>query len=78
VGCRSGNLRSLITDGQEGCLLPPGDVSALREALGRLAADEGWRNALAAAAHRRGRVLPTWADTAAAFFAALRRLPPEA
>ena len=74
VGCRSGNLRNLITEGQEGCLLPPGDVTALRDVLGRLATDEGWRATLAAAACRRGCLLPAWEDTAAAFFGALRGL----
>ena len=74
VGCRSGNLRNLITEGQEGCLLPPGDVTALRDVLGRLATDEEWRATLAAAACRRGCLLPAWEDTAAAFFGTLRGL----
>jgi glycosyltransferase involved in cell wall biosynthesis len=75
VGWRAGNLTNLVTDGVEGCLLHPGDVGALRSALDRLAVDDAWRAELAAAAHRRGDRLPTWADAASAFFAAVRALP---
>ena len=71
VGWRSGNLPNLITDGVEGSLLAPGDVTGLSAAIGRLADDDAWRAQLAAAARTRGAELPTWAESAAAFFAAL-------
>ena len=74
VGWRSGNLPNLIEDGEQGCLVDPGDIAGLSRALGRLATDDGWRPALAAAARRRGASLPTWEDTADAFFGALSRL----
>lgn len=74
VGWRAGNLPHLATDGVEGVVLEPGDVPALAAALDRLATDEAWRAGLAAAAARRGAALPTWADTAAALFAALGEL----
>jgi glycosyltransferase involved in cell wall biosynthesis len=74
VGWRSGNLPNLIEDGREGCLVPPGDVAALSEVLGRLSTDDEWRNDLTAAASRRGQLLPTWDDAADAFFGALKRL----
>jgi glycosyltransferase involved in cell wall biosynthesis len=74
VGWRAGNLPNLITDGREGCLVPPGDVAGLRAVLERLATDDEWRAQLAAAARRRGATLPTWDAAADAFFGALRRL----
>jgi glycosyltransferase involved in cell wall biosynthesis len=74
VGWRAGNLPNLVTDGREGCLVPPGDVGRLRAAIERLATDDAWRAQLAAAAARRGATLPTWAAAADAFFGALRRL----
>jgi glycosyltransferase involved in cell wall biosynthesis len=74
VGWRAGNLPNLITDGQEGRLVAPGDVDGLRAVLERLAIDDSWRAGLAAAARRRGPSLPTWDTAADAFFAALRRL----
>jgi glycosyltransferase involved in cell wall biosynthesis len=74
VGWRAGNLPNLVTDGQEGCLVSPGDVDGLRTALGRLAVDDLWRRELAAAARRRGESLPTWDAAADAFFDALRSL----
>jgi glycosyltransferase involved in cell wall biosynthesis len=72
VGWRAGNLPHLATDGREGLLAGPGDVAALRDALARLAGDEGLRRALGAAAARRAAGRPTWAQSAALFFSALR------
>jgi glycosyltransferase involved in cell wall biosynthesis len=72
VGWRAGNLPHLATDGREGLLADPGDVAALRDALARLAGDEGLRLALGAAAARRAADRPTWAQSATLFFAALR------
>lgn len=71
VAWRSGNLPSLVEDGVTGCLLPPGDIEALTETLGRLATEPVWRETLAANARRRGRSLPTWDQTADLFFDAL-------
>jgi glycosyltransferase involved in cell wall biosynthesis len=74
VGWRSGNLPNLIEDGRQGCLVEPGDIVGLSAALGRLATDDEWRLVVAEAARRRGDELPTWTDTADAFFGALSRL----
>ena len=74
VGWRTGNLPHLLEDGKEGCLVTPGDVAGLARALERLATDEAWRDELAAAARRRGLILPTWDEAADRFFRALRRL----
>ena len=74
VGWAAGNLPNLVTDGVEGRVLPAGDVLMLTSVLDRLAVDDDWRAALGAAARRRGATLPTWADAAAAFFAAVRAL----
>ncbi len=74
IGWRSGNLPHLIDDGQQGCLVDPGDVAGLSSALSRLATDDAWRESLANAARRRGATLNTWNDTADAFFGALSRI----
>ena len=74
VGWRAGNLPHLAADGQEGVIVAPGDVAGLTAALRRLASDHEWRARLSAAARERGRRLPTWNDTAAAFFGHLRTL----
>ncbi|MBA2366556.1 MAG: glycosyltransferase family 4 protein [Actinobacteria bacterium] len=68
IGWRAGNLPYLVTDGLEGLLSEPGDVSSLAGAIGRMAADEELRKVMGAAARRRGQELPTWEATAAAFF----------
>jgi glycosyltransferase involved in cell wall biosynthesis len=73
-GWRAGNLPNLVTDGQEGCLVAPGDIDGLRGVLDRVSVDDAWRSQLAAAARRRGASLPTWDDAADAFFDALRSL----
>lgn len=72
VGWRSGNLPYLAEHEREGLILPPGDTSALTEALARLAADPLLRRRLGEAARRRALSWPTWEQSAALFFAALR------
>jgi glycosyltransferase involved in cell wall biosynthesis len=72
VGWRAGNLPHLAGDGREGLLADPGDVTALRDALARLAGEERLRRDLGAAAARRAAERPTWAQSASLFFSALR------
>jgi glycosyltransferase involved in cell wall biosynthesis len=50
VASAVGGLLDLVTDGQTGVLVPPGDVAALRAALGRLLADRDERRRLGLAA----------------------------
>jgi glycosyltransferase involved in cell wall biosynthesis len=72
VGWRAANLPHLAEHGREGLLAGPGDVAALSAALARLAGDEDLRRRMAVAAGRRAAERPTWAESAALFFAALR------
>jgi glycosyltransferase involved in cell wall biosynthesis len=72
VGYAAGNLPHLARDGEEGLVVPPGDVAALAAALRRLADDEQLRARLGTAAARRAATFPTWADTAARLFGELR------
>jgi len=72
VGWRAGNLPYLAEDGREGLLTSPRDVAGLRDALARLAGDEDLRRAMGSAAARRAADRPTWAQSAALFFSALR------
>jgi glycosyltransferase involved in cell wall biosynthesis len=72
VGYDAGNLRYLAHDGEEGLLVPAGDVVALSSAVRRVADDESLRASLGTAATRRAADFPTWSDTASALFAALR------
>jgi glycosyltransferase involved in cell wall biosynthesis len=78
VGYAAGNLPHLARDGEEGLVVPPGDVPALAAALGRLADDEGLRTRLGAAAARRAATFPTWEDTAGLLFDELRAVVREA
>ncbi len=72
VGWRAGNLPYLATHEREGLLVPPGDVKGLSAALERLSRDEALRLRLGEAARRRASSLPTWEQTAEAFFGAVR------
>lgn len=72
VGWRAGNLPHLADDGREGLIVEPGDVRALARALSRLAGDEDLRKRLGEAARRRAEGRPTWEESAALFFGALR------
>ena len=57
VASAVGGLRDLVVDGETGLLVPPGDVPALRGALGRLLGDAELRRRLGAAARERAREL---------------------
>jgi glycosyltransferase involved in cell wall biosynthesis len=72
VGYAAGNLPHLARDGEEGLVVPPGNVSALAAALRRLAEDDALRTRLGAAAARRAAGFPTWEDSAARVFGELR------
>jgi glycosyltransferase involved in cell wall biosynthesis len=74
VGWDAGNLPHLARHEVEGLIVATGDVEALAVALQRVAADTKLRRRLAAAARRRGDTLPTWNDTTALVFAALREV----
>ena len=72
VGWRAGNLPFLAEHEREALLVEPRDVGALSDALMRLASEEELRARLGAAAKRRALERPTWQDSAALFFAAVR------
>ncbi len=72
VAWRSTHIEQMVSDGVEGLLVSPGDVAGLASVMRTLANDSIGRARLADAARRRGRQLPRWSDTAAAFFAVLR------
>ena len=76
VGWRAGNLPHLADHEREGLLVAPGNVGALARALATLAADEDLRRRLGRAARRRALSRPTWEQSAATFFAAIRSALP--
>jgi glycosyltransferase involved in cell wall biosynthesis len=55
VATRVGGVPDVVTDGEDGFLVEPGDVEALAARLGRLAGDEGLRARMAAAGRERMR-----------------------
>jgi glycosyltransferase involved in cell wall biosynthesis len=50
VSCASGGVLEIVTDGHDGLLVPPGDVTALANALIRLIENPDERNTLGMAA----------------------------
>jgi glycosyltransferase involved in cell wall biosynthesis len=60
VASAVGGLRDLVVDGETGLLIPPRDVTALREALERLLADAALRGRLGAAARERVQACCSW------------------
>jgi glycosyltransferase involved in cell wall biosynthesis len=76
AGWRAGNLPHLADDGKEGVVVEPGDIAALAAGLSRLAGDAAYRHRMATQAAARARSLPTWAQSAAAFFGVLNEVAP--
>ena len=72
VGWAAGNLPHLARDGEEGVVVPPGDLHALSAALRRLSLDEPFRHRLGTAARRRAEAFPTWRESAGQLVAKLR------
>jgi glycosyltransferase involved in cell wall biosynthesis len=72
VGYRAGNLPYLARHGEEALMAEPGDVAELALLLRRLAENEDLRSSLGAAARERAQSFPTWDESAAVFFGALR------
>ena len=72
VGWSAGNLPYLADDGREGLLVSPGDIDGLARALQLLASDASLRERLGQAAARRAAARPTWEQSAALFFDAIR------
>jgi glycosyltransferase involved in cell wall biosynthesis len=52
IATRTGGIPEIVTDGEDGLLVPPGDEIALAEAIDRLAFDPALRARLAAAGRR--------------------------
>jgi glycosyltransferase involved in cell wall biosynthesis len=67
VASRVAGIPDVIADGENGLLVPPGDVAALRAALTRLAADDALRARLGAAARASALKRHGWDRTARRF-----------
>jgi glycosyltransferase involved in cell wall biosynthesis len=65
VATTAGGAAEIITDGQDGFLVPPGDPQALAECLGKLAQDRGRLQRMSLAARARYLAHPTWEQTGA-------------
>ncbi len=72
LATRTGAIDAMIGE-DAGLLVPPGDVPALAAALAALLGDAALRARCAAAARRRGALLPSWSESGARFAAALQR-----
>ena len=77
VTCAGGAVPDTVPDGT-GLLVPPDDVPAYAEALGRVMSDAALRGRLTDAAQAAGARLPTWDDTAAIVDAVLDRVAGDA
>jgi glycosyltransferase involved in cell wall biosynthesis len=72
VGWHAGNLPYLAGHEREGLLVRPGDVLGLSRAIQRLADDAPLRARLGTAARERALARPTWEESGALFFRAIR------
>jgi glycosyltransferase involved in cell wall biosynthesis len=73
IGTTAGAIPDTVPD-QAGVLVPPGDVSALAEALRSVVADADLRRRLSDAASEAARLLPSWRQSGAIFAATLEKL----
>jgi glycosyltransferase involved in cell wall biosynthesis len=63
IGTRAGAAAEIITDGQDGFLIEPGDVHALAAHLQSVALDRDRLLAISLAAQKRYQAYPTWEQT---------------
>jgi glycosyltransferase involved in cell wall biosynthesis len=76
VATRIAGSEELVREGENGCLVPPGDPAALATALGRLLADPSLRLAMGRASRERVEREYTWPRVAESYVQFLRdRLP---
>jgi glycosyltransferase involved in cell wall biosynthesis len=73
IGTMAGAIPDTVPH-QAGLLVPPGDVSALAEALRSILADADLRRRLSDAASEAARMLPSWRQSGAIFAATLEKL----
>ena len=64
IASRLGSFAELLVDGEHGHLLPPGDVSALRDAMAHMIADRGFTAHCAAAVRTLADGVPSWREIA--------------
>ena len=72
VATRVGGVPEVVADGENGCLIPPEDVSALAEALARVAGDVELRARLGAAGRRRAELF-AWPTVVQSYLAVYER-----
>jgi glycosyltransferase involved in cell wall biosynthesis len=65
IASTAGAIPEIIDNGKEGFLVPPGDVAGLAKSIARLIGDRDLLTAMSAAALKRSREHPTWADSMA-------------
>jgi glycosyltransferase involved in cell wall biosynthesis len=65
IASTAGAVPEVVIDGREGFLVPPGDVGALTEAIGRLIRDRNLLLVMSLAARKRSLGHPTWAESTA-------------
>jgi len=75
VGSRVGGIPDIVEDGVSGVLVPPGDASALADALVRVLADRTQAEELGAAAHV---AVQPWLATPQTYARRIRELVDEA
>jgi glycosyltransferase involved in cell wall biosynthesis len=62
IASRLGSFAELLTDGQHGHLLPPGDVGALTTAMAHMIADRAFSAQCSAAIDRLATEIPSWEE----------------
>jgi glycosyltransferase involved in cell wall biosynthesis len=62
LACTTGAAHEIVTDGETGFLVAPGDAEGLADAIRLLAADRARLAAMGRAARRRFEAFPTWAE----------------
>jgi glycosyltransferase involved in cell wall biosynthesis len=74
IATNVGGIPELVADGENGLLVPPGDIDSLADAIDKLASDAELRERFGRSGYEKSKKLNTWADCGEVIFQYLQQI----